>query len=517
MNQHTKSHRLNLILLIFILAFVFLFFLCYLFPYTGDDWAWGGSLGLKRLNNFFKDYNGRYLGNLLVLALTRSNLLKTLVMSTTLFGISLFAYLISGKNRSEAFAVFFFVLLAMPRLIFRQAVVWTSGFSNYAIPVLSLFAYLYLIKNVAENKDLVYKKQHIPFAVLLGLSGALFIEHLTLYQIAAGAFIVGYTLLTKKKAYAVHIGFLVGSLFGAILMFSNGAYKNIAQHSNSYQKIPSSLADSFDNAFKAIVGVVCKHVMFENHILNVILTVFIVLLTLSFLCENPKIGMFKKLAVHLCAAVCISYPLYSLLTIIYNGWKIFSDNTAIFEALYTSITFLSLFLLTFLCVADKVRKRRMLFELSSVPALSFPLLFVHPIGGRCFFITYIFFSLYLTELIVYLLVKKNSRMLCIYVARVFLTLCICFAVYYISIFAKIAKEDNERTDFILEQIVEGKEVVLVPNLVYNGYLWTSLPEKGSVWEWRYKDFHGIDQDIAFENITNGKWQEIKTTKAKSLS
>lgn len=39
MNQRIKSRKLNTALIIFVLAFVFLFFLCYLFPYTGDDWG----------------------------------------------------------------------------------------------------------------------------------------------------------------------------------------------------------------------------------------------------------------------------------------------------------------------------------------------------------------------------------------------------------------------------------------------------------------------------------------------
>ena len=32
--------------------------LCYLFPYTGDDWAWGSQIGIDRLNQWFENYNG---------------------------------------------------------------------------------------------------------------------------------------------------------------------------------------------------------------------------------------------------------------------------------------------------------------------------------------------------------------------------------------------------------------------------------------------------------------------------
>ena len=54
------------------LLFFVLCALCFLYPYTGDDWAWGSSIGIERLNTWFDNYSGRYFGNLIVLALTRS-------------------------------------------------------------------------------------------------------------------------------------------------------------------------------------------------------------------------------------------------------------------------------------------------------------------------------------------------------------------------------------------------------------------------------------------------------------
>lgn len=66
----------NKIWLRYIICFGLIAILCYLFPYTGDDWAWGSKIGIDRLNNWFENYNGRYVGNLIVLAMTRSNLFK---------------------------------------------------------------------------------------------------------------------------------------------------------------------------------------------------------------------------------------------------------------------------------------------------------------------------------------------------------------------------------------------------------------------------------------------------------
>ena len=76
----------------YLLIFLALFLICYFFPYTGDDWAWGTSIGLDRLKSCFKDYNGRWLGNLMVLLLTRVRILRAFIVSIS---ISLIAILVS--------------------------------------------------------------------------------------------------------------------------------------------------------------------------------------------------------------------------------------------------------------------------------------------------------------------------------------------------------------------------------------------------------------------------------------
>lgn len=108
--------------------------LTYLFPYTGDDWAWGSEIGIKRLINMFRDYNGRYMGNLFVLILTRSNILKTLTMTAILFGIVYFSSSIVNKKLPLLYIALMF-LLAIPSSILKQTVVWTSGFSNYVVSI----------------------------------------------------------------------------------------------------------------------------------------------------------------------------------------------------------------------------------------------------------------------------------------------------------------------------------------------------------------------------------------------
>ena len=70
MEETKKSKSLRLLTVLLSVAAVAAMLWCA--PYFKDDWAWGSQVGLDRLQTHFTGYNGRYLGNLLVMVLTRS-------------------------------------------------------------------------------------------------------------------------------------------------------------------------------------------------------------------------------------------------------------------------------------------------------------------------------------------------------------------------------------------------------------------------------------------------------------
>lgn len=152
MSKLINKKALNRCIFTYLILFVILFFLCLLFPYSGDDWAWGSRIGIDRLSNWFDNYSGRYLGNLIVLALTRSNLLKAVTMSFCLTGIIALLNELTGKQKNGIFIISS-VFVFMPTAILRQAVVWTSGFANYTTSVFLTLIYIFCTGNIYdENK-----------------------------------------------------------------------------------------------------------------------------------------------------------------------------------------------------------------------------------------------------------------------------------------------------------------------------------------------------------------------------
>ncbi|MFA5603423.1 MAG: hypothetical protein WDA12_01025 [Bacilli bacterium] len=120
---------------------IFTLLLTFLFPNTGDDWMWGSEAGEALLKNWFSDYNGRYAGNIIVMMLTRSRLLRMIVMTLVILGTIYLCSKIVNKEKKELFLVGFMLFLAIPILTFRQAVVWTSGFTNYFISLFLTISY----------------------------------------------------------------------------------------------------------------------------------------------------------------------------------------------------------------------------------------------------------------------------------------------------------------------------------------------------------------------------------------
>ena len=146
----------------YLILFFALALLCWLFPYTGDDWAWGSSIGIERLSTMFEGYSGRYLGNFIVLLLTRSNILKTAAMALTITAVVKCVEVIGKTGYSFCYACL--MLLLTPKLIFRQAIVWTAGFSNYCTSVALVL--IFLIFAVKDPEIREKKRVHIYLVIM---------------------------------------------------------------------------------------------------------------------------------------------------------------------------------------------------------------------------------------------------------------------------------------------------------------------------------------------------------------
>lgn len=240
MHQSAKLRRGSLL---FLLAwFAFCLWLAAQIPYTHDDWDWGLSNGIEQL--LTASINSRYVGNLIIVALTRSVLLKDLVMALT-FTLLPFAALRflqsvlplaeNGAQPDEGFSLAALAagslfLLLMPTPVWQQTCGWVSGFANYIVLALGLLVFLRAAAVGFLREETPRELLFSP--VLLFLFGAavqLLLENAALYILLVALCLYVYRILRWRRWHDAYLALLLGVIAGTVVMFSSPIYGTLIE------------------------------------------------------------------------------------------------------------------------------------------------------------------------------------------------------------------------------------------------------------------------------------------------
>lgn len=268
-------------------------------------------------------------------------------------------------------------------------------------------------------------------------------------------------------------------------MFSNSVYTSIFSHQDYYRSV---VEPSVFNIINTLVDKILDLLIYDNYIiLGIIITLLIYIVSKS----KTKTKHKKNTKRLLCISLSFSL-FYIVITNIFPDWNILLEYTKYFE-LVLGITLFITIIISLLYIKPSYRNK-ILFLLISIIILTGPLLFVEPIGPRCFFVIYIFYVLISLILIDYMknILKFNFN-------QGFKTILIggalCSAIYVFFIYGYIHIKDNERLMYIKENMKYSSSVVF-HRLPYEDRLHCSyLGKDNSVWEIRYKLFNNIPDDI----------------------
>ena len=496
MDKCIVKHRIR-----YFLAFLLIGILCYMFPYTGDDWAWGSIIGIDRWNTQFADYGGRYLGYVIVMLLTRSRISRAIVMSVSYLIIASCIEYITRITWS--FYLTITLIAFLPRAILRQAVVWTAGFSNYVtFTVIMMIIITYLYAHFDKRKEAAMaEKCHVLFLIimfLLGLRGTLIVEHVTCYIVLLSVTASVFFIITEKSLHLPMIALTSGSVIGSLMMFSNGAYHKVAANQYGYRTAMQGglLANIKENYLSVIFyeGFLC------NRCLNLVIF-FACLFVYEKMRRRKKSVPVAWLSL---GWICI----YLIISIVATmKWDMVSKNNMIKVPLgvLTLVYLIALMLYTcWVGYCDLHCMIKLLLPLFSIGIIVAPLFVVNPIGSRCFFPTYILFILYSQLMISSVTsVEKFSSPGEWYKLNIALLIIASIIGYLrlMSIYYPVFISDNSRLEHIKEQVANGQQIIEVEHLPHEEYLWTSMPYSGSVWEERYKLFYGLPVELDFVELT----------------
>lgn len=493
------------------------FFICYtvlsyLEPRALDDWVWGSHIGMERLKNGFSGYNGRYVGNLIVIVMERlPELVCALCQSAMMTCLLYLLYCLTGKKLiASAITIAFTIFL--PLSMFSQTYVWVSGYANYIVSLFILIVYL-LIAGKVYMKEFQAKKVVLPVVFILSVLSQLVVENVTILLVSGIAVLNVIYLIQYKKISRDYLVCLAGSVVGSIIMFSNNAYSAALSSDTSvtYKKIEGDFFSIpwFSQVWDKFTTETVKLWFMENGILNMILCSVMILF-----CYRAAVKFCK---------VWVSFYAFGLGYFVFchfNGnWNYYFPFMQHIQGIYVLLFCLSIVFVIATNVTQTKFKFMLLLTLLSQIPLILPLVIANPVSPRCFVSTYTLFALFLGQLIYYMMEQewffvKNRRQ-----AEKYMTLALCTGIVvvfglYSMIYGFMKEKAAERVEYILEQVDKGEKEIEIFYLPYSDKytVYTNPRTDDSYWTANYRRYYKLPQNITFSYCKYEEWQEKYGTK-----
>lgn len=464
-----------------------------MFPLSGDDWYWGTKdFSFESITSL----NGRYLGSLIVLVMTHVDWLRVLITAAVVVGIIYFASCTAQKNGFIYFVFSALLILLMSKDMFRQVIVWSSAFSNYAPSALMMTAYLCIVFKSFSSEAARYRKYTYILAAALGFCGAFFMENMTVGNIIIAVAVIIYSAIRFKRVDKVHIAFLIGCVLGAVLMFIDPAYVSIFGGSDKegYRDVAFNIKSIMSKYFNEVH----QKLIYENIWLNAAL--FILVLTIII----KRFRTYTK-SEKIINIVSVSFEAMFLIVSLAESFSVYLipqfRYTGAVKGILSAVFFIGLTLNFLFAIKDTDLKLKLMFLCGSIVAYALPLLIVNPIGARNFFETYILFVVMAVLLLQYNLkiyeAEDKERLFIKIFCGVAVIAIIALFVYYFAIYSAISSAYADRVMLLSEQLQSGSKTITLNKLPYGDYVWHGDPIEDNIYLQNiFKEYYGISKDIA---------------------
>lgn len=371
----------------YILVFFVFIVLSILIPLTsGDDLDWGTYGGLERLATHFRGYNGRYVGNIIILAITRFTVLRVVfyALINTLLVYSITKLSLYSNRMTPILTTTLLLVVSVD--VYAQTFGWYSGFANYNVSIaLSLFVWSRIRSNPVKKIDYFM----IP---VLTLFAQLCMENVTIYNVLISA---AMALLNIRKRPVKEFLYFIFSVIGVIIMFSNSAYQTIASHQDDYRTID----------FNAIFDVLFTKLSQYYFINNWLILLLIAIISCILYKQKSKLACLVRF-------ILILFPITSFL---FSKTRVQLANVP----RIVSISFFALgivFLLSLILVILKLiipfeSKLWLIFVGFSTAIIIAPMLLISPFGPRVMLTSYVFFVILMNSLVGILYKENNSTVI----------------------------------------------------------------------------------------------------------
>lgn len=483
MHDKDKTSEKNSLIKLLIIFFIAVTAVAFFFPPTADDLGWATSDGMELLKSGFKDYNGRYLGNIFAIAFTKAPYLLPFIKGFTFTGILYLIFKISSL-KNERLLYVTAVLLMLPTALFKQAFVWTAGFSNYYFSALVVLASLYILiyKNDSHG---IKKAASLVLIFILGVAGQLFMETFTIFTLVSAVAILIYRLKKTSKPDLSAVVYFVACVLGAVIMFGNSAYSIILNGESKYQTLNTQNVSAIDSIVN-IIKSLCGNISFNA--IRACFPAIIVIVALSIVLMNKN----KEAKPKMKRAMLIAYSSAGLSAV---AFAIVFVVTGDFEKaqLLSGAFLLVLFVAVGIAVSssmDKASKTRVLIYASMIAVQCAPLCVVNPVGPRCFSGSYVLLIMIIGEMLSVLCKDKKGS------AKGLKTLLIIVLAMDIICYSIVFIANQRKVNFIRAEVQNGATQIEVSRnpLKFMAYS-LDIEDKGEKYKRRFCEYYDLPEDI----------------------
>ncbi|MBR3832903.1 MAG: hypothetical protein IKJ73_01150 [Lachnospiraceae bacterium] len=443
---------------------------------------------MDRFQEGFQGYGGRYVGYMIIMALTRFRVIKVVFQSLVLTLLLVLLEKFSGGRKIYYLSVI--LIFAMPIWMKSQTIAWASGFANYVTSVTFTLVYMVHIYKLLDEdtpQELEDKKLiHTVGFFLLGVVNSLIVEHFTMLNICLCIFTIGFSYLKFKKLCRTDVAYLLGVIISVIVMFSNPCYGNVFSGTDNYRHVVrGGILNSLGIGFAKIANFSLLH-------FALVMLVLAEVMLLALKSHKESLSPWQKV---FAGVSTYGFAIGAVLLAVKYAMR--ENNLAIYSFKLMALAIcmvggavMAVGIISFSCK----RFFQCMLPLISILILNAQFLFVNPVTPRCFFGSYIMFILLIYQLMNLVPEEKwtafdgnKAQLMQLMVAYIAI-------LFNLFIYARIHREDKARNEYVRRQAEAGEKIIGIEKLSLEEYV-HDITLKAD-WEWDgYKEFYGIDMDV----------------------
>lgn len=485
-------------LLVFFVSFALFAFIAYCCPLMSDDleFAGYGFNSLKEIVDFSLYYgNGRLLGNIGAVLMSLNKLSSVLLRG---FFVALLVVLIpvvaEVKNRYfyiVSFLLVFFCGISM----FAQVYTWISGFQNYVPPIV----FALFVCCIAQRYERIEKPKRfflVFAAAVVSFFMQLYVEHCTVIFVLASMAFVFFCIIKRNGKRLLSVFVFISTSAGATVMFA--IPKLFFDENNRTGNYREFLGSSVALLVKKII----RNALTMGNIMsmNVLLSAFIGVLSVAMIVKNKD--CFKKdERTALTAVICCTVSFFVISKLVFSDTYYGVGVIAIYLAM---TLFFALFAASVIAVFFKCRAKYRVVKPAVFVAVAIVccgmLLFVSPIGDRCFLFPYVllciaFFYAADDFIIKEKVLEKREKP----VAAIFLSCVLAVCVMSSIMFLEVKMISDAQDNYITSEMEKGATEIEICSIPYKRVCHD--------YDWAYGRYYCYDEwnDISFKKVDCNYW------------